>query len=88
MKYERQELVRGSGNAFLDLGHKNADVEQFKAILAAEIIKVLDREGLSVHAAHGCTGLRRPTSRVSAMRTSAGLLSIASCRSSIGSGRG
>jgi predicted XRE-type DNA-binding protein len=41
---------------FRDLGYKNADVEQFKAILAAEIIKALDREGLTVRAAHDRTG--------------------------------
>jgi predicted XRE-type DNA-binding protein len=57
MKSEKLEIVRGSGNAFRDLGHKNADVEQFKAILAAEIIKAVDREGLSVRAAHGRTGI-------------------------------
>lgn len=50
-------VVRGSGNAFRDLGHKNADTEQIKAILAAEIIKVLDREELSVRGAHGRTGI-------------------------------
>jgi len=49
-------IVRGSGNAFRDLGHKNADTEQIKAILAAEIIKVLDREDLSVRDAHDRTG--------------------------------
>ncbi len=52
MKKETLEVTRGSGNVFRDLGRKNADVEQFKAILAAEIIKVLDRDGLSVRAAH------------------------------------
>jgi len=57
MKAEKLEVVRGSGNAFRDLGHKSADVEQFKAILAAEIIKALDREGLSVRAAHSRTGI-------------------------------
>lgn len=57
MKGEKLELVRGSGNVFRDLGHENADVEQFKAILAAEIIKALDREGLSVRAAHDRTGI-------------------------------
>jgi predicted XRE-type DNA-binding protein len=57
MKGEELEVVRGSGNVFRDLGHKNADVEQFKAILAAEIIKVLDRDGLSVRAAHDRTGI-------------------------------
>lgn len=54
---ERLEVVRGSGNVFRDLGHENADVEQFKAILAAEIIKVLDREHLTVRAAQGRTGI-------------------------------
>ncbi len=57
MKNEKLEVVRGSGNVFRDLGHKDADVEQFKAILAAEIIKALDREGLTVRAAHGRTGI-------------------------------
>ena len=50
-------MVRGSGNVFRDLAHKNADAEQFKAILAAEIIKALDREHLTVRAAHGRTGI-------------------------------
>jgi len=57
MKSEKLELVRGSGNVFRDLGHRNADAEQFKAILAAEIIKALDREHLTVRAAHGRTGI-------------------------------
>ena len=57
MKREDLEIVRGSGNVFRDLGHKNADADQFKAILAAEIIKALDREGLSVRAAHDRTGI-------------------------------
>ena len=57
MKCEKLELVRGSGNVFRDLGHKSADAEQFKAVLAAEIIKALDREGLSLRAAHGRTGI-------------------------------
>src|SRR5947208_4639034 len=55
MKGEKLEVVRGSGNVFRDLGHENADAEQFKAILAAEIIKALDRDGLSVRAAHDRT---------------------------------
>jgi len=57
MKAERLEMVHGSGNVFRDLGHKSADIEQFKAILAAEIIKALDREGLSLRGAHGRTGI-------------------------------
>lgn len=53
---EKLEVVRGRGNVFRDLGHKNADAEQFKAILAAEIIKAIDRERLTVRAAHNRTG--------------------------------
>ena len=49
--------MRGSGNVFRDLGHKNADAEQFKAVLAATIIKVLDREQLTVLAAQARTGI-------------------------------
>jgi len=56
MKQEKLDILRGSGNVFRDLGHEDADSEQFKAILAAEIIKALDREGLSVRAAQGRTG--------------------------------
>jgi predicted XRE-type DNA-binding protein len=57
MKSEKLEVVRGSGNVFRDLGHENADAEQFKAILATEIIKALDREHLTVRAAHARTGI-------------------------------
>jgi predicted XRE-type DNA-binding protein len=57
MKKEQLELIRGSGNVYRDLGKENADVEQFKAILAAEIIKTLDREALSVRKAQGRTGI-------------------------------
>jgi predicted XRE-type DNA-binding protein len=57
MKSEEIEVVRGSGNIFHNLGHENADVEQLKAILAAEVIKMLDRESLSVRAGHTRTGI-------------------------------
>jgi predicted XRE-type DNA-binding protein len=57
MKSEIIEIVRGSGNVFRDLGHASPDVEQLKAILAAEIIKMLDRQSLSVRAAHARTGV-------------------------------
>jgi predicted XRE-type DNA-binding protein len=57
MKREKLEVVRGRGNVFRDLEHENADVEQFKAILAAEIIKALDRERLTVRTAQGRTGI-------------------------------
>ena len=57
MKSEKLDLVRGSGNAYRDLGIDNADILQLKAILAGEIIKVLDREGLTVRAAQVRTGM-------------------------------
>lgn len=57
MKPGRLAVKQGSGNVFRDLGRANADVEQFKAILAAEIIKALDREGLSVRGAQARTGI-------------------------------
>jgi predicted XRE-type DNA-binding protein len=56
MKSGKLELVRGSGNVFRYLGRENADVDQLKALLAAEIIKVLGRDRLTVRAAHARTG--------------------------------
>ncbi|MBX3308334.1 MAG: XRE family transcriptional regulator [Nitrospira sp.] len=50
-------VVRGSGNAFQDLGRIHADADQFKAILATEIIKTLDRERLTVRGAQARTGI-------------------------------
>jgi len=57
MKREKLDVVRGSRNVFQDLGHKNADAHQFKAMLAAEITKALDRDGLTLCAAHDRTGI-------------------------------
>ncbi len=57
MKKETLEVIRGSGNVYRDLGQDDADVKQFKALLAAEIIKTLDRDGLTVRAAHARTGI-------------------------------
>ena len=56
-RVEKLELVRGSGNVFRDLRRATADAEQFKAILAAEIIKALDRERLTVRAAQARSGI-------------------------------
>lgn len=50
------ELVRGSGNVFADFGVPDAELRQFRAILAAEIIKTLDAQGLSVREAEKRTG--------------------------------
>ena len=51
------DLVRGSGNAFADFGHPNADAEQLKAKLAAQIIHVLDSRQLTVRRAAELTGI-------------------------------
>ncbi|SET06278.1 Helix-turn-helix domain-containing protein [Nitrosospira multiformis] len=51
------EVIRGSGNVFRDLDQVDADVKQLKALLAAEIIKTLDHEGMTVRAAHARTGI-------------------------------
>lgn len=54
---EPMDVVRGTGNVFRDLASKNPDADQFKAILATEIIKVLDRERLTVRQANARTGI-------------------------------
>ena len=56
MKDKKLELVRGSGNVFRDLNRDHADIDQLKALLAAEIVKTLDRSELSVRAAQAKTG--------------------------------
>jgi hypothetical protein len=57
MKGEQLEVLRGSRRVYRDLGQDNADVRQIKALLAAEIIKTLDRKGLLVRQAHARTGI-------------------------------
>lgn len=51
------EIIRGSGCVYRDFDLQNADVRQLKAILAAAIIKTLDRRGLSVRSAQRLTGI-------------------------------
>jgi len=54
---EKIEIIRGSGNLFRDLGDADADVLQAKALLAAEIIGLLDDRGLSTRQAAKITGV-------------------------------
>ena len=56
MDAEKLGLVRGSGNVFRDLGREKADLEELKALLAAEIIKTLDRDELTIPEAQARTG--------------------------------
>jgi predicted XRE-type DNA-binding protein len=51
------ELVRGSGNVFADFAQPDASIRQFRAILAAEIVKALDAERLTVRDAEARTGI-------------------------------
>src|SRR5205807_2783188 len=51
------DIVRGSGNVFRDFGYPDADVRQAKALLAAQIIKVLDAEELTTRQAEARTGV-------------------------------
>ena len=51
MKAKAIEVVRGSGNVFADFGYPNAAGEQLKALLAAQIINVLNRGAITVRQA-------------------------------------
>jgi len=51
------ELVHGSGNVFRDLGRANPEARQLKAILAGQVLKVLDERGLSTRKAQELTGI-------------------------------
>ena len=57
MKKGEPEIIRGSGNIYRDFDVPDADARQLKAILAAAIIKKLDRSGLSVRSAQRLTGI-------------------------------
>jgi len=50
-------LVRGSGNVFRDFGRPDADVLQTKALLAAQIVGILDEEELSTRGGQARTGV-------------------------------
>ena len=51
------ELIRGSGNVYHDLGRPNAGLEQARAIVCAQIIKIMDERGLSSRDAQQLTGV-------------------------------
>jgi predicted XRE-type DNA-binding protein len=57
MTEERIELVEGSGNVFRDFGYPDADLRQAKALMGAQIIKILNEEGLSTRQAEAKTGV-------------------------------
>jgi predicted XRE-type DNA-binding protein len=51
------ELVHGSGNVFRDLGLPSPDLEQLRAIVAAQILGVLQDRKLTVRKAEQLTGV-------------------------------
>jgi predicted XRE-type DNA-binding protein len=57
MKKGEPELIRGSGSVYRDFDVPDADARHLKAILAAAIIKTLDRKELSVRHAQRLTGI-------------------------------
>lgn len=57
MKGEKLEFFGGSGNIYRDFGLPDADLRQLRAILAAQIIKLLDSRRLTVRAAQAKTGI-------------------------------
>lgn len=57
MNDDRMGLIHGSGNVFRDLGFDDADLRQAKALMAAQIIKILDERGWSTRQAEQETGI-------------------------------
>lgn len=53
----KAEVVRGSGNIYRDFNDPEADAKLFKALLVAEIIKIMNKRGLSVRKAQSLTGV-------------------------------
>jgi len=54
---EKLELIHGSGNIYRDFNRPDADVRQTKALLAAAIIDILEKQDLSTRKAAKLTGI-------------------------------
>ena len=54
-KTTKIETVKGTGNVFRDLGRPDAELQQLKALLAAEIVRALDERSLTVRKAESIT---------------------------------
>ena len=57
MRDPKIAVIRGSGNVYRDFGIEDADARQLKALLAAEIVKALEKKALSVRRAQALTGI-------------------------------
>jgi predicted XRE-type DNA-binding protein len=51
------ELVHGSGNVFRDFGRADADLQQAKALMASEIIRILEDRQWTTRKAEEVTGI-------------------------------
>ena len=51
------EVTRGKGNVFREFGYAHADAEHLKAVLAAQIIEVLDARKMTVRKAEDVSGI-------------------------------
>ena len=51
------ELVHGSGNVFRDFDQPNADLEQLRSLLAAQILSVMDEKKFPVRKLAELTGI-------------------------------
>ncbi|MGH8550147.1 MAG: helix-turn-helix domain-containing protein [Methylococcales bacterium] len=57
MTNDDMELIHGTGNVFADFGHPHAGLEQARALVAAQIIRVLYDRKLSTREAERMTGI-------------------------------
>lgn len=55
-KKVKNDQVQGSGDVFADLGFADAPVMRLKSRVAGEIVRAVDRRGLTVRAAVAATG--------------------------------
>ncbi len=55
MTTRKLTTIRGTGNVFRDLKRPDAEVQQLKSLLAAEIVRALDAEQLTVRGAEKLT---------------------------------
>lgn len=56
-KKDDMELIHGSGNVFRDFSREDADLHQAKALMASEIIRILDERRWTTRKAEDATGV-------------------------------
>ncbi|KMO17235.1 XRE family transcriptional regulator [Methylobacterium platani] len=57
MRDDGLELVHGSGNVDRDLKRPHPDLEQARALMAAQIVRTLDARGLTIRDGEAATGV-------------------------------